>query len=684
MSDSHIKLSGVTPRIQYAADGIQTSFTYPFAIFEAADLSVALNGAPQVTGFTVTGAGNSNGGTVVFDAVPDGGTLVTLERRLPIARVTDFQEGGDFAARTLNNELDYLTACIQQVDAGAKRALSYDSTDSPASSALPGREQRAGKLLGFDSGGNPAIYDPAVGGEGGSGGGAPETVTADGAGAVSRDLTDKLKDWVSVRDFGAKGDGVTNDTLAIQAALASHKSVLLPAGTYIITSTIEVSDNRGLFGMGQGTIIKATTNSFPLIEMPGNYATVADLQLDGGSAGIVMRGRVSPCVQNAVRDVTIWNATDGLVLDGYTDSGKPCYWNNFARVLVVRHGRHGIHLLKSGAGDTPNANRFSQCRVYALGAGSTGYGLYLEAGRFNNSFTDFEVNLGPEGAGCIRIGADTDKTLLVNCYTEASGGLSNIILDDGSVETSIVNLLSASDGAAIEDHSGGEYTAYNAGYPDKNRIGKTRITDLTTELLRFDTEFREFADSATFDVDLSTSMYLVSAFNGEVTARLPAAVDANGAVVTIKKTDASPNQIVISELGGPGPDGRVLRLGARYDYATVVSNGADWWVIAHNNMAANADFHGDPGVFTPDLTRRLYLVDAYSGDVEVRLPAPSAISAVGRFVTIKRNDNSGNDLTVTKEGGSGPDNQVISLTGKGHALTVMSNGAGWQIISQHS
>ena len=179
-------------------------------------------------------------------------------------------------------------------------------------------------------------------------------------------------------------------------------------------------------------------------------------------------------------------------------------------------------------------------------------------------------------------------------------------------------------------------------------------------------------------------MYLVSAFNGEVTARLPAAVDANGAVVTIKKTDASPNQIVISELGGPGPDGRVLRLGARYDYATVVSNGADWWVIAHNNMAANADFHGDPGVFTPDLTRRLYLVDAYSGDVEVRLPAPSAISAVGRLVTIKRNDNSGNDLTVTKEGGSGPDNQVISLTGKGHALTVMSNGAGWQIISQHS
>ncbi|MEO0391678.1 MAG: glycosyl hydrolase family 28-related protein [Pseudomonadota bacterium] len=681
MSDSHITLSGTPPRIQYAADGSQTSFTYPFAIFAASDLHVAMNGAPQASGFTVNNAGESGGGTVVFDDPPLGGTLVTLERRLPIERVTDFQEGGNFAARSLNNELDYLTACIQQVDQGTNRSLSYDSTDGPASALLPGRDARAGKLLGFDSSGNPIMFEP---GEGGGGGGGVTSFVATGTGATSRDVTDKLKDWVSVKDFGAVGDGVTNDTLAIQAALANHQNVVIPAGTYIISSTIEVSDNRSLIGFGQGSILKSTTNTFPMLELPGNYATVADLRIDGGSIGMLLRGRVSPCVQNSIRDVTIWNATDGLTLDGYNDGNKPCYWNNFARVLIARQGRHGIHLTKTGGGDTPNANRFNQCRVYTLGAGSTGYGLYLQNGRFNNSFTDFEVNVGPEGLGCIRIGADTDKTLLVNCYTEATGGLSNIILDDGSVETSIVNLLSASDGAAIEDYSGGEYTAYNAGYPDKNRIGKTRITDLTTELLRFDTEFREFADAATFDVDQTTSMYLISAFNGEVEARLPAALDANGAVITFKKTDASANDIVLTELGGPGPDGRSIRLGSRFDYATVVSNGASWWLIAHNNMAENADFYNTPGVFTPDLTRRLYMVDAYSGNIEVRLPTPSAAHAVGRLVTIKRNDTSGNTLSVTKEGGGGPDNQAINLNSKGHALTVMSNGAGWQVISLHT
>ena len=60
--------------------------------------------------------------------------------------------------------------------------------------------------------------------------------TQSGAGAVGRSVTSKLSDIVSVKDFGAVGDGFTNDTAAIQAACLASVSVLFPNGTYRISS----------------------------------------------------------------------------------------------------------------------------------------------------------------------------------------------------------------------------------------------------------------------------------------------------------------------------------------------------------------------------------------------------------------------------------------------------------------
>jgi len=71
------------------------------------------------------------------------------------------------------------------------------------------------------------------------------TFLAAGSGATQRTALDKLRDVVSVKDFGAVGNGVADDTAAIQAAVTAAVAgcgyVYLPSGTYKITSSITVT-----------------------------------------------------------------------------------------------------------------------------------------------------------------------------------------------------------------------------------------------------------------------------------------------------------------------------------------------------------------------------------------------------------------------------------------------------------
>lgn len=64
--------------------------------------------------------------------------------------------------------------------------------------------------------------------------------TAAGTGATARTLQNKLRDMVSVKDFGAVGDGATDDRAAIQAAIDScitlDRTLFFPSGVYVMSS----------------------------------------------------------------------------------------------------------------------------------------------------------------------------------------------------------------------------------------------------------------------------------------------------------------------------------------------------------------------------------------------------------------------------------------------------------------
>jgi hypothetical protein len=673
---THIQIPAVSPRIQYTANGIKTAFEFPFPIFTNADLEIFIDGVQQFSGYIITGAGQTAGGEVIFATAPINGLVVTLERRLAIARTADFQDGSDFAARTLNNEFDYTVAAIQQLQSDAATVLKFDRDEIPPTTNLPSRALRANKLLGFDGNGAPISYPLSVP----SG---PVQYTVTGTGAVARSVQDRLNEVVALTDFGAVGDGVVDDTLAIQKALDAHNIVYVPPGIYRTTAPIILAYGKTLHGAGNASIIRANSNSFDAIEIPNGYSKVQNLRIENGNAGILLYGKDGACVENSISDVTIWDANIGLVLDGYNNTNFPCYWNYFSRVLIARPKTHGVHMKRSGAGDSPNANKFHGVRVYSLSANITGSGFYVQSGRYNNSFIDCEANLHTTAQSCIRIGADTEKNIFINPYTETLAAIPNVVLETGSQETILVNLLSASAGPAIQDASGGNYTAYNAGFPDKNRMGKTRLTDLTVEMLRFDTEFFSESGPATLNVDQTTSCYIVSAFAGAVTVNLPQASTANGAQVTIKKSDNTANLITIQETSGSGPDGRTIKLSAQYDYITVVSNGANWWITAHNLMPDNTYYIEGQTLIQPDLTRPIYFVSAFGGTTEFRLPPANAVNAVGRTILIKKIDVSTNAVNVTVSGGSGPDGASQALVSQNKAITVVSNGSAWYVQSKY-
>lgn len=336
VSGARATVPSSTTWVQYVLSSNPQTLTVPFVFQNASDLLVLDSKAsPPVTlvlnsDYSVSGGAGSLG-TVVTKV---GGTnavqvgdVVTISRAVPLTQTTNFANGGPLTASMIGQAFDKATEISQQLNLVGGNSLRFPGDE--ALSGVMGKSQRAGNLLGFAANGQvqffplSSIIFPTV---------APIQATSiaalksivvstvsnnyqiqvagyyaanDGGGGVfvynsSSSATDdggsviaptsgsgrwlrSIQGPANVRYWGAKGDGATDDSVAIQAALnyvhaAGGGVVLLPPGNFFVNTGAYVNpyflsyySNTTVQGAGSGATTITCTNGSANTSLFGSF-----------------------------------------------------------------------------------------------------------------------------------------------------------------------------------------------------------------------------------------------------------------------------------------------------------------------------------------------------------------------------------------------------------------------------
>lgn len=182
---------------------------------------------------------------------------------------------GTESPSTVDDYLRTHAAFIRQVDDKATGTVKAADLAAPGGSAM----------VGYAGGTVRDVLDAVTGPTGAASVG----YTPSGTGAVATTVQSKLRESVSVKDFGAVGDGVTDDTAAIQAAVDSIKNVggviYVPSGTYLCNVTIDGSQTVDMYGDGVSSILKSNVNNQFAVRYERTFRTphFRDLKFQGTS-----------------------------------------------------------------------------------------------------------------------------------------------------------------------------------------------------------------------------------------------------------------------------------------------------------------------------------------------------------------------------------------------------------------
>ena len=110
-----------------------------------------------------------------------------------------------------------------------------------------------------------------------------ETISSTASVASDIPALPAMAQWVNVHDLAVKGDGIADDTVALQAAINSHRNLYLPTGSYRIRATLHLRQDSVLIGFNPSTTVITPPENDPAFDGEGDAVPLIE-SARGGDA----------------------------------------------------------------------------------------------------------------------------------------------------------------------------------------------------------------------------------------------------------------------------------------------------------------------------------------------------------------------------------------------------------------
>lgn len=300
-------------RRTYPGNGVANVFTGPKAVLASHIAVYLVDDATQVatlvsTGdYTLAGVGGRRQTTVTMTTPPPTGQTLLILRTVLYEQDADISNQGAYLPEVVELAMDDIVRQTQQLDDQLGFAIRFPETMLDFDPNISGELTPGGPLiLGYD------LKSVGIGSEIGSGdlllrGDLASGASGKGASLVTvRDAPDNFagstlesvlaelagRDYLTPEQFGALGDGVTDDTAALQAAFAAAAGKVLrltPGKTYVMNSGVaRIASGTKIIAYG-ATVKRgsgSTTNRFVTADtdgVTGGYTACTDVTILGGT-----------------------------------------------------------------------------------------------------------------------------------------------------------------------------------------------------------------------------------------------------------------------------------------------------------------------------------------------------------------------------------------------------------------